>query len=205
MAFQGDNMFGSESDLASRRRVSSGLAHITLLVIMIGSVAGVRLAGVETIVASPARTSLAPGATLQFTASKNGVPTSVKWRATGGTITQGGLFTAGQTAGTYRVTATGQRNRSQGTAEVVITSGLTLTQLIVNPASQTVQQGSNQAFSATGVWSGPSSSPANVSWSATGGTVTSAGIYTAGQTAGTYQVVASQSGSTGCEAVRQST
>ncbi|MGA8221359.1 MAG: hypothetical protein WB780_06850 [Candidatus Acidiferrales bacterium] len=56
----------------------------------------------------------------------------------------------------------------------------------VNPATASVPSGSNWPFSATVT----GTSNTGVTWSASGGTITSAGVYTAGATAGTYSVTA---------------
>lgn len=51
----------------------------------------------------PASVTLAPGTQQQFTATADA---SVSWTATGGTVTQDGLYTAGSVAGTYKVRVT---------------------------------------------------------------------------------------------------
>jgi hypothetical protein len=56
---------------------------------------------------SPATAALTAGQTAQFTATVTGTAnTAVTWTATGGTITPGGLYTAGPTGGSFSVTAT---------------------------------------------------------------------------------------------------
>ena len=56
---------------------------------------------------SPTAASLATGATQQFTATVSGTSnTAVTWKANGGAVSSGGLYTAPATAGTYSVTAT---------------------------------------------------------------------------------------------------
>ena len=47
---------------------------------------------------------------------------SVTWSATGGTITTGGLYTAGATAGTFRVIAVRQGDTLADTSAVTITA-----------------------------------------------------------------------------------
>jgi parallel beta-helix repeat protein len=69
-----------------------------------------------------------------------------------------------------------------------------LTQLELTPSQASLQTGGTQQFAATGKMSDGSSVAINVIYTATGGTVTSAGRYTAGQAAGTYRVIATQSG-----------
>jgi fibronectin type 3 domain-containing protein len=56
---------------------------------------------------SPTSASLLTGGAQQFTATVTGTSnTSVTWKATGGTISSAGLYTAPATAGSYTVTAT---------------------------------------------------------------------------------------------------
>src|SRR5207244_4128793 len=53
-----------------------------------------------------------------------------------------------------------------------------------------------QQFTAHGTLSNGDSVAVNVVFAATGGTITAAGLYTAGQAAGTYRVIATQQGGT---------
>ncbi len=54
--------------------------------------------------------------------------------------------------------------------------------------------GDTQQFSAVGRMSDGSTAGVSVTWSATGGTMSGAGLYTAGSTAGTFRVIATQQG-----------
>ena len=111
-------------------------------------------------VISPATTTVGLGATQQFTASN-----VTTWAATAGTITSAGLYTAPATTtatGTDTVTATGPGGKSTATITLV-------PKLVVSPATVTLTLGSTQQFTAANV----------TTWSATYGTVTSAGLYTA--------------------------
>ncbi|HEU4682827.1 MAG TPA: hypothetical protein VFS51_13910, partial [Gemmatimonadales bacterium] len=65
----------------------------------------------ESVTLSPATATLAPSATRQFvaygrTTDGDSIDVAVEFAATGGTVTPGGLYTAGATAGTYSVIAT---------------------------------------------------------------------------------------------------
>src|SRR4029453_17383195 len=71
-----------------------------------------------------------------------------------------------------------------------------LTQLVLAPTTATVAVGAPQQFTASGVWSNGATGPATVTWGATGGTITSGGLYTAGLAAGTYEISARQVGGT---------
>jgi acid phosphatase len=61
----------------------------------------------------------------------------------------------------------------------------------VAPKSATLSSSQTQAFGASGRTAAGDSVAVSVTWSATGGTITSSGLYTAGQTAGVYRVIAS--------------
>jgi parallel beta-helix repeat protein len=69
------------------------------------------------LVVSPASTALTVRKTKQFVAK--GAKGTVRWKATGGTITSKGLFRAGSKAGTFTVTATTARQGSKK-AKVVV-------------------------------------------------------------------------------------
>jgi parallel beta-helix repeat protein len=62
------------------------------------------------------------------------------------------------------------------------------------PATASVEAGGTQQFAASGKLSDGSATTINVAYAATGGSISSGGLYTAGQLAGTYRVVATQSG-----------
>ena len=111
---------------------------------------------------------------------------TVTWAATGGSVTSAGRYSAGTTAGTFRVIATQQGGTKADTATVTITPAApTLVKVEVTPASVSLAPGAVQQFSAIGRMSDNSTSGISVTWSETGGTVTSSGAYTAGATAGT--------------------
>ena len=110
--------------------------------------------------------SLAPGAVQQFSAigrmsdnSTSGI--SVTWSETGGTVTSSGAYTAGATAGTFRVIATQQGGTLADTASVTIAvppPTVTLTAIEVSPASASLLTGATQQFSAVGRMSDNSTS-----------------------------------------------
>ncbi len=114
---------------------------------------------------------------------------SVTWTATGGTITSAGRYTAGSTAGTFRVIARAA-NGMADTSGVTI-SAPTIASLFVTPTSAPLQTGQIQQFNVSATLSnGATQANPAVTWSATGGTVTNGGLYTAGNQVGTFQVVA---------------
>jgi len=156
----------------------------------------------QAVVLSPTSASLQTGATKAFTAAgrltdSSTVPIPVRYSATGGTITTSGSYTAGATPGTYRVIATDTSGTLADTAVVTIVAPApTLTAVVLTPATVTLAEQSSQQFAASGKYSDGSTGPVTVTYGATGGTISSAGRYTAGQTAGTYRVIATQSGGT---------
>src|SRR5205814_1275593 len=70
----------------------------------------------------------------------------------------------------------------------------TLSQLVLNPSSVTLSAGATQQFTVGALWSDGSTALPALTWSPTGGTITSGGLYTAGSTAGTFRVIASGGG-----------
>jgi hypothetical protein len=148
------------------------------------------------LVVSPGSKTLAPAGTQQFAASatwSNGSTTApaLTWSATGGSITQSGMYTAGSTSGSYRVIATASGGAKADTAEVTIASStVTLTSITVAPATVSLQTGNTQQFTATGQMSNGTTGSPSVTWTATGGTISTGGLYTAGQMIGNFLVVA---------------
>jgi hypothetical protein len=79
------------------------------------------------LVLNPATFTLAPGETTQFTVTgswSDGSTTvpAATYAATGGTITPGGLYTAGAAAGSYRVIATQQAGGNADTSIVIVSA-----------------------------------------------------------------------------------
>ncbi len=70
----------------------------------------------------------------------------------------------------------------------------TLASVVVTPALDTVAPGGNRNFVATAQYSDGSSGTTPVTWSATGGTVSSSGVFTAGAMAGSFRVIAAATG-----------
>jgi parallel beta-helix repeat protein len=154
------------------------------------------------VVLTPASTTLRTGATQQFAASgqmSDGSTSAVNvtYNATGGTITSGGFYTAGSVAGSYRIIATQTGGTLADTSAVTITlPPPTLVAVVLTPASVALQSGATQQFAASGRMSDGSTSAVNVTYNATGGTITSGGFYTAGSVAGSYRIIATQTGGT---------
>lgn len=156
----------------------------------------VAVATVTSFSTAPASVTLLPGASQQFSStatwSDGGFyPFSVTYSAQGGTISSTGLFTAGSTAGRYMVIAACLCGLSD-TSYVTVPS-LTLT---IAPKSVSLTAGQTQQFSASALWSSGATALPPLTWTTTGGSITSNGAYTAPATAGTYKVYVSHTGGT---------
>jgi uncharacterized protein YjdB len=147
---------------------------------------------------TPATATVAVGATRQFAATEvlsdgtSRTATGVTWTATGGTVSGTGLYTAGSSAGSYRVIGT--KGSFADTAAVTIPVPVVVTQIVVTPASAALATGATQQFTATAQMSNGTQQAATVTWTATGGTISGAGLYTAGSSGGSYRVIATQQG-----------
>jgi hypothetical protein len=156
----------------------------------------------QAVVLTPVSATVSSGATQQFSVAgqwSDGATTApaVTYSATGGTITTAGLYTAGSTAGTFRVIATQQGGTLADTSAVTIPAAAPVLQaVILNPASASLTVGTTRQFSVSGQWSNGATTAPAVTYSATGGTITTAGLYTAGSTAGTFRVIAIQQSGT---------
>ncbi|MCC6246061.1 MAG: hypothetical protein IT353_24720 [Gemmatimonadaceae bacterium] len=150
---------------------------------------------------TPAQVTIESGSSLQFAAAATWLDgatrsTSVVYIANGGTIDVNGLYKAGAVAGTFSVIATCACGRSD-TAQVTIrpvSSTATLSSLGITPRSATLNVGQSQQFAVQPVWSDGAIRAAQVTYSASAGTVTGAGLYTAPSTPGTYRVIAQHVG-----------
>ncbi|RYG86743.1 hypothetical protein EON77_03275, partial [bacterium] len=137
------------------------------------------------VVVSPSAVTLAPGATRTFSASVTGTTNlGVTWTASAGTITTAGVYTAPSAVGTYTVRATSVANPGvSSVATVTVRSGVSQA-VSLTPPNATVVIGATQQFTATAT--GFSNSA--VTWTASGGTVSSTGLYTAPTVPGAYVV-----------------
>jgi len=135
---------------------------------------------------SPKSVTLAEGGKQTFTATVTGTTTTtVTWSATGGSINSKGSYTAPNTAGTYTVTATSKANTAVSASATVTVTAPVVT-VTISPTSASLVTGGTQQFTAT--VSG--SSNKSVTWSETGGSISTGGLYTAPASAGTYTVTA---------------
>jgi hypothetical protein len=122
------------------------------------------------------------------------------YTATGGTISAAGLYTAGSTGGSFRVIATAQGKADTSTITITAPSA-TLSSIVLSPASVSLSTGGSQQFSVSGTMSDGSTASVSPTYSATGGTISAAGLYTAGTTAGSFRVIATAQGMADTSAV----
>jgi parallel beta-helix repeat protein len=117
--------------------------------------------------------------------------TQLRWTSSCGTIDSSGYFTAGSEAGTCTVTAEDTLTNILATAIVHIFTPAA--QIEISPDTAVVRQNSTQSFVLNAYDSASATTLAFPRWTATGGTITSDGLYTAGDTLGYYFVVAEDS------------
>jgi putative Ig domain-containing protein len=147
----------------------------------------------------PRNASATPGSALAFSATVTGAAaaqsTSVTWsvqEAAGGTVDASGHYTAPSSTGTFHVVATSVADTSKAASATVTVTAAPVLTVSISPASASAVSLGTVQFSATVTGASAGQSTA-VTWSvqeAGGGTVTSAGKYTAPAGAGTFHVVA---------------
>lgn len=134
---------------------------------------------------TPSAVSLKTGQTQQFNASVTGTTTTgVTWSASSGTISTTGLYKAPTTPGTYTVTATTLATPQKSAQAIVTVTADAQPQetVTLTPKQVTLASGTQQQFTATTLLN------KGVNWTATGGTISTTGLYTAPATPGTYTV-----------------
>jgi len=141
--------------------------------------------------------SVSPSATTTFTATVANFATDnkVNWTvsAGGGTVSPAqtasgaaATYTAPATVGIYTLTAASNESSTATAAATVSVYAPGSVVVAVTPSTKTLLAGDAFTFAAT-VTNAPSQA---VTWSASGGTINSAGVYTASATPGTYTVTA---------------
>ena len=145
----------------------------------------------DSVVLDPAQTQafVASGRTV----AGDSVAIDVTWTASAGAITPAGVYTADTSAADATITATLVGSHLSANSRV---RKRRVVQIVVAPAAATVPAGGTQQFTAWAVRNTGDSVAAAVTYTATGGTITSGGLYTAGQTAGSYRVIARQTNGT---------
>jgi hypothetical protein len=142
---------------------------------------------------APQEISLRPGDTHLFAArgfDQDGDPLSLQrmeWNASGGTITQDGVFTAGKETGRFAVSATAGNTSTQAT--VTITEDIHLARLVLEPSQVVLSPGKQQQFTLKGYdQHGCEMVITSASWTCTGGTLSQDGVFVAGNEAGRFAV-----------------
>jgi parallel beta-helix repeat protein len=154
------------------------------------------------IVLSPDTVTVPSGQTTTFSAlgrlnDSSTAKIGVNWSASGGTIDEGGVYTAGSTPGKHRVIASSTTGMLADTSEVTIPAPeASLDELVLTPSSIALTSGATQQFQVYGRTATGDSIAAPAVYTGTGGSITPAGLYTAGATTGTFRVIAAQSGGT---------
>jgi hypothetical protein len=127
------------------------------------------------------------------------IVTPVSWSTSGGTILPDGRFSAAM-AGEYRVIG---RTRTHDDVLILDTSLVKvvrrqngLASIEVSPDTATLFPRVSRRFAAVGILPNGNPVAIGVSWTTSGGSIDAGGTYTAGDTAGTYQVVATNTAGT---------
>src|SRR5439155_23002874 len=141
---------------------------------------------------APESVALDPSQTQGFvasgrTAGGDSMAVNVTWTTSAGTITPAGIYTADTGAADVIVTAALVGSQVAGVAHV---RKRRVAQVILVPAAVNLRTGGTQQFAAWGVRNTGDSVGVAVTYSATGGTMTSGGLFTAGQAAGSFRVIA---------------
>jgi hypothetical protein len=148
-----------------------------------------------TVAVSPAATTVAAAGQATFTATvTNAANVAVTWRvleAGCGSVTAAGVYTAPAAAATCHVVATSVQDPSRSAqATVTVTAPPPPVVVTVTPATGSVDACQTLTFAANVTGTTNRAVTWSVQEGSVGGTVTSAGVFTAPATAGTYHVVA---------------
>lgn len=184
-----------------RRRLLSRSHQLLAAIVLVAACRVVDQAGpvsdISELVIIPDTVSVSAGATVQFqalgrTPSGQTHPVHVSWSASGGTIDATGLFTADSTPGDFQVTAT--LDQPHLTSSARVKNRGPLKHVVLSPATSAVTTGAQIQFSASGTVANGDTVAVSITYTATGGSISGTGMYTAGQTVGTYRVIASANG-----------
>jgi uncharacterized protein YjdB len=148
---------------------------------------------ITSVTVSCAGNSVTAGQTDQCTATVQGTgaySNAVTWQASGGTISSTGLFTAPAAAGQVTITATSTADTTKSGAATVsaVAAAPTVTAVTVTCAESSIVTGQTDQCTPTVQGTGKFSSA--VTWKASGGTISDAGLLTAPSTAGQITITA---------------
>ena len=150
-------------------------------------------ATLEAVVVNPPTASLLPGDHQQFNVTGllsdgSSVPVSATWQASGGQIDPAGRYTAPQVTGKYTVIA--KAAGKADTAQVTVNNASQLQRIVLSPSSTQLVVGALQQYSVTGFLIGGGQTSVPVTYTATGGTISAGGQFSAGNAPGNYTVIA---------------
>jgi hypothetical protein len=150
---------------------------------------------------TPAAITITVQSQQQFTAGVLNAPdTTVVWSvregANGGNISPTGLYTAPTRRGVFHIDAVSTYDTSKiGSATVTVNPGLT-----IDPPTATVTLAKQQTFTASVIGLEDTGVTWSVQEGASGGTITSEGVYTAPNQPGTYHLIATSREDTSVQA-----
>ena len=162
------------------------------------AVFAVAVGAVTLIAITPSADSLQTGEKVQLAATLTDVAgnkvtgRSITWTPSNSSVattTSSGLVSA-LGAGNATITATVDAVRKSATISVRAAPAPTLSKLSISPKSSTLAASVVTQFTVSGTWSDGSTTVPSATFTATGGTITAGGSYSAGTTAGTFRVVA---------------
>ena len=137
-------------------------------------------------------TTVAPSASSQCSATVQGTgsySSAVTWKTSAGTIDSSGLLTAPGSSGSVTVTATSTQDTAKaGSATVTVQSSSSITSVSVSCTPTTVAPSASSQCSAT--VQGTGSYSTGVTWTASSGSISSAGLWTAPTTTGSVTITA---------------
>jgi uncharacterized protein YjdB len=158
---------------------------------------------VATVMVSPGNATVSIGNTAQFGATTKDASgntltgRAVTWSSADpsvATVSTTGLVAA-VSAGATTITALSEGK--SGSASITVPAPTaTLTQLVLSPSTSSLHPGATQQFTVSGTWSDGVSRAVSATFTATGGTISSSGLYTASNTIGGFSVIARQQGAT---------
>ncbi len=185
--------------LSTMSRLRKSARTLAAVMIAAGFVTACDVHGVSA-PGSLARITVTPNATLAPTGTQQLVATgydadgkvvsiSPTWSvaASGGTISQSGVFTAGSAMGVFANTAVASVGGVSGSATITVTAG-PLAFITLTPTPVTLAVGATQQFTAVGRDAGGNIVAFAPTWSvvAGGGSIGQTGLFTAGGTAGAF-------------------
>lgn len=153
---------------------------------------------VSSITVSPSSASIYTTESQQFTASVlpvDATDSSITWTSTGGSISATGLFSS-TSAGDFTITATANDGSGvYGTATIHVAEPIVLVSSIsVSPSSAEIDTEGTQQFTAT--VQPDNATDSTVVWSSSGGTITSAGVFSS-STTGSFTITATANDGSG--------